>query len=68
MVSKVFGLYREQLEWGKIGWYSYSTRFPNVFPKDLLRLLPEGEIEFTIELVQRTTLILRDNSLYNEEK
>ena len=31
--------------------------FPNVFPKYLLGLLLEGEIEFTIELVPWTTLI-----------
>ena len=31
--------------------------FPNVFPKYLFGLLPEREIEFTIELVPWTTLI-----------
>ena len=31
--------------------------YPNVFPKELPRLPPKREVEFTIELVPRTTPI-----------
>ena len=31
--------------------------YPDVFPKELPRLPPKKEVEFTIELVPRTTLI-----------
>ena len=32
-------------------------RFPNVFPKELLRLPPDRKIEFEIKLLPRTTPI-----------